>query len=168
MLCIFIFTYCFHAFENKQAVDFKDFFNVLLFYFFRERRREGEREREKHECVRKTSIGCFSYAPHLGTKPATQVCVLTRNQTSDLLLCGTTPSQLSHIGQGQTVHFNQNRIMSRRFLNGPPDSLPSKPMIRWWEHWDLLFSPRHLFLPTAGLSLSHERNLPAFLRVSSQ
>ena len=37
--------------------------NVLFISFFRERRREGKREGEKHQCERETSIGCLSYAP---------------------------------------------------------------------------------------------------------
>ena len=39
---------------------------------------------EKHRCERDTLIGCLSYVPQLGTKPSTQVCTLTRNQTGDL------------------------------------------------------------------------------------
>ena len=48
---------------------------------FRERGREGKGEGEKHRCEREASIGCPSYTPRLGTKPATQTCALTRNQT---------------------------------------------------------------------------------------
>ena len=70
-------------------------------YLFRERGREGEREGEKHRCERETYIGCLSYAPQPGTKPATQACALIENQTSDLSLCGTMPNQLSHTGQGK-------------------------------------------------------------------
>ena len=38
---------------------------------------------------RETLIGCLSHAPWLGTKPATQACGLTRNRTSNFLLCRT-------------------------------------------------------------------------------
>ena len=37
---------------------------------------------------------------HDWTKPATQVCDLTGNPTSKLLLCGMTPDRMSHPGQG--------------------------------------------------------------------
>ena len=35
-----------------------------------------------------------------GTKHTTKACALTGNRTSNLLLCGTKPNQLSHTGQG--------------------------------------------------------------------
>ena len=50
---------------------------ILIFFYlvsFRERRRAGEREGEKHQCVRETSISFVLYAPQLGTKLATQAC----------------------------------------------------------------------------------------------
>ena len=68
-------------------------------FIFRERGKVGEREGEKHRCVRVAPIGCLLHVPQAGTKPATQVCALTRNQTSDLLLCRMTPNQLIHTGQ---------------------------------------------------------------------
>ena len=37
--------------------------------------------------------------PQLGTCPATQACALTRNQTSNLRVCGMMPKQLSHTNQ---------------------------------------------------------------------
>ena len=57
-----------------------------IFFSFRERGREGGREREteaetegkKHWCERETSIGRLL------------ICTLTRDQTCDLLICGTT------------------------------------------------------------------------------
>ena len=36
----------------------------------------------------------------LGAEPANQACVLTGNQTQDLLVYGMTPNQLNHMGQG--------------------------------------------------------------------
>ena len=38
---------------------------------FREGGREGEREGEKHQCERKTLIGCLSYMPQPGTEITT-------------------------------------------------------------------------------------------------
>ena len=62
---------------------------------FRERRRERERDGEKHQCV------VASHAPpELGSGPATQVCVLTGNQPSDVLVCSLTFSPLSHTSLG--------------------------------------------------------------------
>ena len=51
---------------------------------FRERGMEEEKEGEKHQCERETLIGCLSYRPQPGTKPATQVCAVIGNQTGDL------------------------------------------------------------------------------------
>ena len=61
------------------------FFLILtqghIFIAFRER--EREREREKHWLV------AFPYVPLPEVKPATQVCVLTGNQTRNISVYGT-------------------------------------------------------------------------------
>ena len=54
---------------DKVFYFFKDF----IYLFFRERRRKGEREGEKHQCV------VAPHVSHLGIWPATQACALTRN-----------------------------------------------------------------------------------------
>ena len=82
----------------------KIFYTDYLF-IFRDRGREGERGGKKHCCERETSIGCLSCVPWPGTEPVTQACALTRNQTGDLLLCGTMPNQMSHTGQGCLKNF---------------------------------------------------------------
>ena len=41
--------------------------------------REGEKEGEKHQCVRGTPICCLSHAPDWEPGPATQACALTGN-----------------------------------------------------------------------------------------
>ena len=66
----------------------------------------GETKGEKHRCERETLISCLLYVPQIGTKPTTQACTLTRKQTSHLLVCGTTPNQLSHTGQCCLALFN--------------------------------------------------------------
>ena len=53
-----------------------------------ERGKEVGREREKLT-ERETSIDCLLYMPPLGIEPATQVCVLSRNQTHHLFMYGT-------------------------------------------------------------------------------
>ena len=53
---------------------------------------------------RETSVSCL-YAPQSETKPTTQACTLTRDQTSDLSLCQMMPNQLSHMGQGCGICF---------------------------------------------------------------
>ena len=78
--------------------------------FFREEGRAGEREAEKHQHERETSIGCLLHAPCLEIEPApqasaTQVCALTRNQASDTLLCEMMPNQLSLTSQGKSETF---------------------------------------------------------------
>ena len=47
-------------------------------FIFREKGREGERERKKHRCEREILT---SFAPWSGTQPTTQTCALHRNPT---------------------------------------------------------------------------------------
>ena len=68
--------------------------NILFYFIFRERGREGERGRE-------TWIGCLSYAPWLGTEPKTQDWALTRNLISHLSLCRTTPTYWATLVRAQ-------------------------------------------------------------------
>ena len=71
-------------------------------FIFRERGRKGEREGEKHQCMRETPIDCLLQGPQLGTKPTTQACALTGNKsTCDLWLYGIKLNQLIHFGQGK-------------------------------------------------------------------
>ena len=74
------------------------------FFIFleKDRGREGEREKEKHQCEREALISCLSYTPSSGTEPATQAGALTGNWTRDLSLCRVTSNPLSHISQGNT------------------------------------------------------------------
>ena len=66
--------------------------------------REKDKERQRNTDVREKyqSIDCLLLVciPP-GTEPATQACILTRNQASSISLCGTMPNQLSHTGQGR-------------------------------------------------------------------
>ena len=73
------------------------FFLDYLFIYFRERGREGEREREKHQYV------AASHSPLTGdlTWPATQACALTGNLTGDSLVHRPVLNSLSHTSQGQ-------------------------------------------------------------------
>ena len=43
--------------------------------------------------------------PQLGTCPATQACALTRNQTSNFLVCRPVLSPLSHTSQGMSFNI---------------------------------------------------------------
>ena len=72
------------------------FFSLDFMYSFLEDEEGGEKEGGKHQCDREIWISCLSYALQPGTKPATQVCALTRNGNGDLLVCGKTGHQLSH------------------------------------------------------------------------
>ena len=72
---------------------FPPFLFKILFIYFRERGREGEREGEKYRCARETLIDGLPHAcPQPGTWPATQVCTLTRNGISELSVCGMMPN----------------------------------------------------------------------------
>ena len=65
---------------------------------FTKRGRQGERGRD-------TSIGYILHDPQLRTWPATQTCALTGNQTSDFLVCRTTPNLLGYTSLGEINSF---------------------------------------------------------------
>ena len=69
------------------------FFKKYLFIFGE----RGGRKRGKEISLLETLIHCFSYAPHWNLQ---RTSALTRDGTSNLSLCWTTPHQLSHTGQG--------------------------------------------------------------------
>ena len=74
---------------------------ILFIYFQREWKAVRKKMRETL-MWEGNIISCLSYALQLGTKPVTQAHGLTGNQTSNLLLCGMMPNQLSHTSQGFT------------------------------------------------------------------
>ena len=68
-------------------------------YLILEREGGKEKDREKHQCAGEHQ-SVASCTPQPQPWPATQACALTGNQTSDLLVCRTMPSPLSHPSQG--------------------------------------------------------------------
>ena len=72
---------------------------------FREKGRGGERERETWMQERNINQLSPVHTP-TETKPTTQACALTRNQTGDLLVYRTTPNQLSHTTQGKNCELS--------------------------------------------------------------
>ena len=76
------------------------YFLKILFIFFRVRAREGEREGEKHRCMRDTSIDCLSLDPNWGPDPITQAFVLVGNPTGGLLVHRLELNPLSYTSQG--------------------------------------------------------------------
>ena len=82
--------------KRPGATWFLSFFFRDFIYLFLERRREGEREGEKHQCV------VASSTPPAGDLAQTQACALTGNRTRDLLVRSLALSPLSHTSQGTT------------------------------------------------------------------
>ena len=85
----------------KLKLFFQEFLWLFFFkdfiYLFLERGREGEREGEKHWCVRDTTISCLSRAPTWG--PSLQprhVPWLGMNGTGDLSVLRHALNPLSH------------------------------------------------------------------------
>ena len=75
------------------------FYLIVLKYFvrfhlfiFRERRREGESEGEKHQCERETLMGCFPHISHPGTEPANQARAWPRMEPVTLHFAGWCPT----------------------------------------------------------------------------
>ena len=82
--------------KNNKIKSFKKLFLSSLkdmLIDFRERGREGA----NHQSA------AFHMCPDR-TEPAAQACALTRNQTSDLWVCGMMPNQLSRTSQGDFVY----------------------------------------------------------------
>ena len=74
-------------------IFYKDF---IYLFISRERRGEGERETEKHQCVRETSNCCL---PDQGPNCNPGMCP-DWELKGQPLLCGRTVNQLGHIGRG--------------------------------------------------------------------
>ena len=57
--------------EEATIFYLKKFLKILLIYVFRESDREGEREGDKHQCVRETLISHLSHVlqPEIGLQP---------------------------------------------------------------------------------------------------
>ena len=55
---------------------------------------------------RETLIGCLLYSPQPGTSPASQACALTRNWTSDIVLCTPMPNQLKQPARATTLSLH--------------------------------------------------------------
>ena len=93
------FYYIFHFFKHYNFF-FKDFI-----YLFLEREEGKEKERE-----RDISVWFPLTCPLLGTWPATQVCALTGNWTSDPLLHRPVLNPLNHTSQGHILHKSEKTL----------------------------------------------------------
>ena len=80
--------------------NFYTFLKRFYLFIFRERGKEGEREREKHQGV------VASHVPPRGdlarNPGATQACALTGNRTGDPLVHRPVLNPLSYASQGKT------------------------------------------------------------------
>ena len=81
-------------------------FSQDLIYLFLEREEGREKERERNINVW-LPLACSL----LGTWPAIQVCALTGNQTSDLLVHRPGLNPLSHTSQGCFYLFEEHHII---------------------------------------------------------
>ena len=86
-----------------------DFLKRFYLLIFREKGREGERE--KYQCV------VASDASPLGTWPATRACALTRNQTGDPLVYKPALSPLNYTSQGPLLIFIPLYLGSLHWFN---------------------------------------------------
>ena len=87
-----------------RDTDYRSFFKRFYLFIFRERGREGERER---------NINVWLTLAHLllWTWPTTQACALTRNPTSDPSVCRLALNPLSHTSQGYRSFFKDPIIL---------------------------------------------------------
>ena len=110
--------------------------------------------RERLRCERETLMGCLPCTLRLGTgiEPETQVCALTGNQNSNLLVFGTMLAPAEPPSQGQptlfllssTLCISSSLELSRTFSNCLPNGQLLQPSL-------LLFQepPPTLLLPDA-------------------
>ena len=87
------------ACSRTATINTNIYFKIFYLFTFRETWREGEREGEKHQYV------VASHPPPTGAWPETQICALTGNGTSDLLVHRLALNPLSHTSQGNTDRF---------------------------------------------------------------
>ena len=83
----FLFFFLYLAVMLLETYRFLTLFkrDFIYFLFFRERRREGERNRERNINVRWIDYLPLAL-PQVGTRTTTQACALTRNQTCNPLV----------------------------------------------------------------------------------
>ena len=95
-----------HHLWNFRGISLWSLFLKILF-IFRERRRQVERDEEKHWCETDISQLTLVCTPIRGQKPTIQACALIGNWTSYLSFFRTAPNQLSHTGQGYEYFCSQ-------------------------------------------------------------
>ena len=88
-------------FSHTFTFFFFLFFFIFYLFTFRERRKEGEREGEN------INVWLPLERPQPGTRPTTQACALTGNQTHDPVVCRQVLNPLSHTSQGTRSLFKQ-------------------------------------------------------------
>ena len=79
----------------------------ILFILFLERGVVGEREGEKHLCVRETSVGCLLRGPQPWTWPVSQACVLTGVDPAAVWCTGRRSNQLSPPARALFIIFKR-------------------------------------------------------------
>ena len=89
------------------------FFKTL--FIFREKGREGERERN-------TSVWLPLMCPLLRTWPTTEACALTVNRTSDPLIHRAVLSPLSYTSLGLAINILQSLFLA--WSDSPEENLP--------------------------------------------
>ena len=117
---------------------FSSFFKKGFTYLFLERGEGKEKERETN-----ISVWLPLMRPLLGTKPATQACALTGNQTSDPLVLSLALSALSHTSQGCFLPFAE--FLWWCFINpalGPSDLFIWIASSHWFKSGCKWMAPR--------------------------
>ena len=101
---------------GHYAIPFAHFYSffqirffVLIFYLFtfRARGREGERQGEKQQCVRATSIHCLSHAPYWGPGLQPRHVPWPGINPAHLLVLSPGLHLLSHTSQGSSSFLSE-------------------------------------------------------------
>ena len=107
--------------------------------------------RERHRQV------CLLHASQPETKPTTLASALTRNRTSNISVCGTTPNQLSHTGEGCERILEESCDMSPTHFRERSERVPpqGKGEGSKGPTWKDCCVPPTVRNPTVGSSLGN-------------
>ena len=100
------------AISRPQLLAFNLSTNLLLLYYW-----------ERETWMWETQIDCLLYVPPPGINPATQICVLTQDQTHNLQCTRWCSNQLNHLSMALQIHFYHLLLKSHSievFSSGRP------------------------------------------------
>ena len=134
---------------------------IFIYFYFRERVREGERVEEKHDVREKHRWLPLTHG-QTGNQTCSRACALTGNLTGNPSLCGMAPNQLCHTSHGwrRKIFDPGNRECSHGSAKGSSE-LASVPLAQ--RALVLLSSSEyHLHLSVTCLWILSSKSTPLY------